>query len=332
METLIEQLRNEPAIRYKLVAGLSNQPADSKEAREVSRVVKESPQVQGLITAYRQGGYISHHPYYKWMGAHWVLAQLADLGYPTGDEGLRPMMNQAYDWLLGEKHAKHILLIDGRTRRCASQESNAVYYSIKLGLADTRTEELARRLIKWQWPDGGWNCDKRPEVIRSSFMESLIPLRALMLYAQTAGDKAAQLATERAAEVFLKRRLFLRQSDNGIMDEHFISLHYPCYWHYDILFALKVMTEAGFIRDARCQPALDVLESLRLPDGGFAASEKFYRLSRPDISGFSEVSWGGISRKRHNPYVTVEALTVLKAAGRQDSTGFPFTAEPMTAG
>ena len=61
---------------------------------------------------------------------------------------------------------------------------------------------------------------------------------------------------------------------------------------------------------------LDLLESLRLPDGGFAASEKFYRLSRADISGFSEVNWGGISRKRQNPYVSVEALSVLKAAGR----------------
>jgi len=316
MEPLIEQLQNEPAIRHKLVVGLLTKPADGKEAQEASILVKDSPQVQSLISAYRKGGYKSRHPYYKWMGAHWILAQLADLGYPAGDEELRPMMNQAYDWLLGGEHAKHILLIDGRTRRCASQESNAVHYSIKLGLADSRTEDLAKRLMKWQWPDGGWNCDKRPEVTRSSFMETLIPLRALALYAQTSGDKAAHSATEKAAEVFLKRKLFLRMSDNGIMDQHFISLHYPCYWHYDILFALKVMTEAGFIRDPRCQPALDLLESLRLPDGGFAASEKFYRLSRADISGFSEVNWGGISRKRQNPYVSVEALSVLKAAGR----------------
>ena len=38
-----------------------------------------------------------------------------------------------------------------------------------------RCDELALRLAEWQWPDGGWNCDKRPEVVISSFMETLIP-------------------------------------------------------------------------------------------------------------------------------------------------------------
>ena len=73
--------------------------------------------------------------------------------------------------------------INGRVRRCASQEGNCYYYSLALGLADDRTEELAARLIKWQWEDGGWNCDKRPEASISSFNETLIPLRGLVLYA-----------------------------------------------------------------------------------------------------------------------------------------------------
>jgi len=316
METLLEQLQNEPALKYKMVVDLLNHPAESKEAKEASEVVQESSQVQTLISKCRQDGKLPHHPYDKWMGGHWVLFLLADLGYPKGDKSLLPLMNQAYEWLLGEKHAKNIRLIDGRMRRCASQESNAVFYSLKLGLADKRTDELASRLMKWQWPDGGWNCDKRAVVVKSSFMESLIPLRALALYAQTSGDKNAQQACERAAEVFLKRRLFLRQSDGGIMDPHFVVLHYPNYWHYDILFALRVMAEAGFIDDPRCQPALDLLENLRLPDGGFPASEKFYRLSRPEISGYSDVNWSGISRNKSNPYVTVEALYVLRMAGR----------------
>jgi hypothetical protein len=316
METLIEQLKNEPALRHKLVVELFNQPEESREAKEASEVVRNSSEVRSLISACQNDEELPHHPYYKWMGAHWVLSILADLGYPKGDEFLRLMIDQAYGWLLGEKHAQHIRLINGRMRRCASQESNAVFYSIRLGLADDKTDELAARLMKWQWPDGGWNCDKRPEVERSSFMESLIPLRALALYAQTSGDKRAHQACERAAEVFLKRRLYLRQSDGGIMDPHFVLLHYPCYWHYDILFSLKAMAEAGFIDDPRCQPALDLLEGLRLPDGGFPAIEKFYRLSRPDISGYSDVNWGGINKKKYNHYVTMDALSVLRVAGR----------------
>lgn len=174
------------------------------------------------------------------------------------------------DWLaLTAVHPGRPGLPAGRTRRCASQEAYTVWSSLKLGFADDRTEELVSRLLRWQWPDGVWNCDKRPEVNISSFMETLIPLRALAKYAQYSGDPQAQAAAGRAAELFLKRNLFKRQGDDSIMDEHFVLLHYPAYWHYDILFGLKVMAEAGFILDPRCREALDLLETKRLPDGGF---------------------------------------------------------------
>ncbi len=130
------------------------------------------------------------------------------------------------------------------------------------------------------------------------------------------GDTRAKNACEHAAEIFLKRNLFLRQSDGKIMDRRFVELHYPCYWHYDILFALKVMSEAGFISDPRCQAALDLLESRRLPDGGFPADATYYHLTRPEVSNYSPVNWGGVSKKKANPFVTVEALAVLRAAGR----------------
>ena len=54
-----------------------------------------------------------------------------------------------------------------------------------------------------------------------------------------------------------------------------VRLHYPCYWHYDLLAGLKVMAEAGFIGDPRCREALDLLESKRLPGGGFPAEARY---------------------------------------------------------
>jgi hypothetical protein len=183
-------------------------------------------------------------------------------------------------------------------------------------LADGRTDELVSRLLQWQWPDGGWNCDKRPEADSSSFMETLIPMRALALYAQVSGDSKVKAAAERAAEIFLKRHLFKCQSDGSVMDEHFLLLHYPAYWHYDILVGLKGMAEARFLGDPRCKDALDLLESKRLPDGGFPAEESFSRPTRPQLSGYSPVRWGGTSRKKMNLFVTVDALYVLRMAGR----------------
>ena len=316
MDNLLKKLYEEPAIRHKLTVKVLGRLETSQDAHQASTIVRASPLVQELLAACILDGSLPLHPYKKWAGGHWVLSLLADLGYPPGDETLRPLVEQAYNWLLSPEHARHIREINGRMRRCASQESNLVFSSLKLGLADSRTDELANRLIKWQWPDGGWNCDKRPEVNISSFMESLIPLRALALYAKKSGDPHARNASEQAAGIFLKRKLFMRQSDENIMDRHFVQLHYPCYWHYDILFALKVMAETGFIDDPRCQPALDLLESRRLADGGFPADETYYQLRRPAISNYSPVNWGGVSKKRSNPFVTVEALAVLRAAGR----------------
>jgi hypothetical protein len=225
-------------------------------------------------------------------------------------------MEQTFDAWLSESHTKSVRVISARTRRCASQEGNAIWSSLRLGFADYRTTELVERLIKWQWPDGGWNCDKRPEASKSSFMETLIPLRALALYARTSGERRVWLAAERAAEVFLKRELFKRQSSGAQIHPSFVKLHYPCYWHYDILFALKVMAEAGLIGDPRCQAALDRLESKRLPDGGFPIEESYSRMTRPELSNYSLFNWGGTSNLRMNPFVTADALYVLRVAGR----------------
>jgi hypothetical protein len=140
-------------------------------------------------------------------------------------------------------------------------------------------------------------------------------MRALALYAKMSGDEKARVAAERAVEVFLTRQLFKRRSDGRVIDDHFVLLHYPCYWHYDFLFGLKVMAEAGYIGDPRCAAALALLESKRRPDGGFAAEESYARTTRPQLSGYSPVSWGGTSKKTMNAFVTADALYVLKMAG-----------------
>ncbi len=309
---------DEPSVRLKTALRVLGKDPESGEMQKLAQEVKGSERVRLLLSERTENGSIPGHPYAKWYGAHWVLADLADIGFPSGDKSLLPMRDQAYRWLLSKEHGRSIRIIQGRVRRCASQEGNAVYYSLVLGLADSRTDELAERLTLWQWPDGGWNCDKKPQVSNSSFMESLIPLRALALYAAKTGSEKARAAADRAAEIFLKRRMFRKTSDGSIIAHDFVKLHYPCYWHYDILFGLKVMAEAGYVRDSRCAEALDLLESKRLPDGGFPAEGKYYRVTDKKTSGRSLVDWGGSGKKKANEFVTADALFVLKEAGRLD--------------
>jgi hypothetical protein len=101
----------------------------------------------------------------------------------------------------------------------------------------------------------------------------------------------------------------------------FIELYYPCYWHYDILFALTVFSEMGQITDERCRNALDLLESKRLPDGGFPAEHRYYRHTSAMVpSQRSLVDWDGVSRRHFNPWVSAHAAVVLHAAGRSVET------------
>jgi hypothetical protein len=199
----------------------------------------------------------------------------------------------------------------------ASIDGNAVWALRTLDLADERVADLVARLLDTQWPDGGWNCDRSAGGGTSAFAESLIPLRALAQHARRTGSTRSARAAALAAEVFLARRLFRRRRDAAVIHPSFVRLHYPCYWHYDVLFGLKVLEEAGFVRDPRCGEALDLLEAKRLADGGFPAEARYYRLAgAPGSAPRSLVDWDGTGRRRMNQWVTVEALAVLRAAGR----------------
>ncbi|MDQ1327774.1 MAG: hypothetical protein QG641_1057 [Candidatus Poribacteria bacterium] len=322
-DKVIEKLLNsdDPSVKFKVLVNVLGKNTDINEVKSIQEEIKSSQRVKELLSERKEDGTIPFHPYKKWFGAHWILATLADIGYPSGDESLIPLRDQVYGWLFSSHHEKNIKTIEGKVRRCASQEGNALYATLSLGIADSYADELADRLIRWQWADGGWNCDKNPDASNSSFMESLIPLRALALHAKVTGSEESKITAERAGDIFLKRRLYKRQRDGEIIDNDFVTLHYPCYWHYDILFGLKVMAEAGFINDERCNDALDLLESKRIPDGGFPAEKKYYQTidkSKPGRrkSGSSLVDWGYTGSKKCNEFVTADALYVLKESGR----------------
>jgi hypothetical protein len=331
MPDILHQLQHaeEPAVRAKVMVNVLGLPEHDPSVKQVREAVRQSERVAQLLSLRDEDGKIPGNPYAKFTGAHWVLSLLADMEYPPSDLILVPLRDQVLDmWLDPSFLSTRIMereparmkswpgvpVINGRARRCASQHGNALYAVMKLGLTDERVDELVELLIKWQWPDGGWNCDRQPEAHTSSFMESLTPLRALALHGKMTGNPRSQEAARRAAEPFLQRKMYRRLSDGTTMNENFVKLHYPCYWHYDILFGLKVMAEAGFINDSRCADAVDLLLSKRLADGGFPAEGRFDKSVETPENGGSLVTWGGVSKRKMNEFVSADALFVLHAA------------------
>jgi len=327
VQSLLES--DEPAIRFKIRTGYLGEAPNSKTIKSLRNEVRDSPLVASLFQRRGKECKIRGSVYAKWQGAHWIMATLADIGYPTGDKSLLPIRDQLQEHWLDEQfyqefeaetkakaYSRHgVPVMQGRHRRCASQHSNALWSILKLGIANERTHDFVERLLHWQWPDGGWNCDKNPKACHSSFMESILPMRSLAYYGKLHDHKRALEAAKSAADVFLKRHMYLRQSDESVIRGEFAELHYPLYWHYDILQGLKVMAESGFISDKRCKTALDLLASKRLPDGGWPAEKKYYKASNEFRLGNDYVDWGGTSKKKLNVWVTADSLYVLKAGG-----------------
>ncbi|HEY9292275.1 MAG TPA: hypothetical protein VIP98_13410 [Microlunatus sp.] len=323
---------DDPSVRWRARAEVLDEPVDSPAMLRRRDEIRRSPRVDALLSGRGPDGrsQVGRGVYAKWQGAHWALAALADLGYPAGDESLRPLAEQVQEAWLTENFYREfesdskmtvyrhpgVPVMQGRHRRCASQQGNALRSLCRLGLTDERTPDLVERLLHWQWPDGGWNCDKRPEADTSAFAETLLPMRGLAAYAELHDDSQVRQAVRQASEVFLARRLLFRRSNGELIHPQFARLHYPLYWHYDMLGGLRGLAESVGLDDPRCADALDELERKRLPDGGWPAEDRYYRTSDEIALGHDFADWGGVSTRRLNEWTTLDALFVLKKAGR----------------
>src|SRR4029450_10395080 len=224
---------SEPAIRYLARRDLLDEDAEDDAARILD----------GRIVRTLLDGPDDVHPYKKWTGAHWRLVSLVELAVPTGEPRAVSAASTVLDWLCGESHRRSVQLIDGLARRCASQEGNALAVCVRLGLAaDERVELLARSLVGWQWPDGGWNCDKKATGRSSSFHESCAPMWGLHEYAAATGaegaresapppaGEGAREAPRRAAESSLAKGLSRSPRPGDVLRPASLDLRYPPFW------------------------------------------------------------------------------------------------------
>jgi hypothetical protein len=309
---------SEPAIRHSALTRLLGRPPDDDDVVTAREVITKGPIVSGLLAGQRPDGSFGNHPYAKWGGAHWRLVSLVDLGVPPDTPGLRDAASTVLDWLSGEGHARGVKVIDGRARTCGSKEGNALAVATYLGMADDpRARHIAANLVRWQWPDGGWNCDKHPNAAHSSFNESLPPLLGLSRYGRVTGDSDSLGAADRVAEFLLQHRILYSHRTGQLAHPALERLCYPPYWHYDALAALKVLFESGHISDQRTSDALNFLEGRRHPDGTWHVTG--YHWKRPGSSGgnVEVVDWG---RGGPSEPLTLGALVVLESAGRRPST------------
>lgn len=299
---------DEPAIRAMARRDLLGMPEPPEEADRLG-----GPLVRGLLEGQQPDGGFGGHPYRKWTGVHWRLISLAELEVPGTDPRVRAALERELTWLTGHGRLEGRPQVHGLPLSDASIEGSGLAVASRMGLAgDSRARSLAEALLAWQWPDGGWNCDIRASGRRSSFHESLGPMWGLHEYALATGDRVARRAADRTAELLLDHRVFRRHGSGERIHPSWVVLHYPPYWHYDLLQALHQLARMGRVTDERATDALDLLERRRLPDGRWRPGAYWWQPAGSSRAP-EAVDWG---RGAPNEMLTLNALRVLRAAGR----------------
>ena len=267
IEWLLES--SEPGIRMQARRDLLGERADDDAAR-----VLDGPRVRALLDGQGDDGGFAAHAYGKWSGAHWRLVSLVELGCPAGEPRAIKAYDSVLEWLFGASH-RRVPRIDGLYRRCGSQEGNALSVGVRLGLAgDDRVRELASSLVEWQWPDGGWNCDRKTEAHHSSFNETVTPMGGLGLFAAATGDTQAAAAAHRAAEFILAHEVYRSHTTGDVGNPKWLELRYPPFWRYDLLQGMVMLSRAGALPDPRAKAAATWLREQQDEDGRWRLSGK----------------------------------------------------------
>lgn len=248
------------------------------------------------------------HPYAKWRGAFWRLLSLVDLGIEPGHAGALEAAEQTLGWVASPRRlaAIHKRRINGRIRRCASQDGLALRACLHVGLrGDPRLDTLAVSLVETQWRDGGWNCDVRPQVTHSSFNETWGPILGLAAY-------GADEAVAHGAGFLLRHRVVFSHRTGEPAHPVLMKLHFPTYWHYDVLAGLRTLAASVGLDDPRSRDALALVESKRRPDGTWRTEGKWWKRPGSKGTNVEAVDWGDAS----NAILTEQANGVLQTAGR----------------
>jgi len=131
--------------------------------------------------------------------------------------------------------------------------------------AEKQLTSLIDYLLSQVMKDGGFNCrHPKQKVHHSSLHTTICVCEGLWEYEKgeyTYRIDEVHKARLDAQEFILAHHLFKSDKTGDIIDPHFLSLHWPYHWHYDVLRALEYFGKTDTAYDQRMQDALDWLMS-----------------------------------------------------------------------
>jgi len=331
-----------PGISYLTLRDIQSATENDPETRSYRDRISSFGPVRALLDEQHSEGHWGEPDdcyWPKWTATVWPLILLAEMGMP----GEHPRIRRACEYFLKT--------MTGQDRSWPPQKypdgdltgyrsvwepcvtGNMARTLVEFGYGDDpRIREMFEWLVKYQLPDGGWNCEVGEwgkDVCHSSFMSTVEPLWAFSSLEPGMWPKGGREAVARACEFLLMHRLYKSDHTGRVINEEWTHLHFPMFYFYDILHGLRVVTALGFGQDERTSDSLQLLLGKRSRDETWPLEASFVNMPRwnflkdPATGVWSEARrpgttivpkiYGGLGEVgRANPWTTLNALRVLK--------------------
>jgi hypothetical protein len=270
VDTLDWLMDSDPAIRWQALRDLTEASPDAVAA-ERARVPHEGLGAEILAS---QG---SDGPWHRtgapdWLPTLFTMLLLRATGASPADpavEAAVARLEAGYEWDEEFRDKPFKTFFEGEVEPCINGGVLA------LGASFGRpTESLARRLLRDQLDDGGWNCDA-PTSKCASFHSTICVLEGLLEYERAVGSAPEVAAARRRGEEYLlERGLFRRRSTGEVANPAFLEFAFPPRYHYDVLRGLDYFRSAGDPPDARIGDAVDLVVRKRQADGRWLLDRK----------------------------------------------------------
>ena len=285
----------DPSVRHQALIDLLHRPKNAKDVLAAGDKIPSYQPVRKIIATQTIKGIWSpketcYNP--KWTAAVWPLALLGEMDAPSDPRissecerflSLHQLDNGAFtcpspsvvkSWAAKHPRAKAVRWEEP----CLT--GNMIRTLLVFGYGeDGRVKKAIDWIPRAQLEDGGWNCDyPEKKVNHSSFMSTIEPLWAYSEIPRQKWTRKMKRSIDDGAEFLLMHHVY--KSDNHHWQEtypFFTKLHFPMYYFYDILHALRVLTKLGYEDDDRIQSAVQLLLSKRRPDGAWNLEGDWYR-------------------------------------------------------
>lgn len=205
----------------------------------------------------------------KWICSHYTLLDLKNLCLHPANKKVNDTLKLVFEKEKGPDGGIKPIGTTSKSDVCIN--GMVLNYASYFRVTEDKLRSVVDFLLEERMGDGGFNCQSnRKGAVHSSLHTTLSVLEGIDEYAKngyTYRLKELEKARLNSIEFILMHKLFRSDKTNTIINQKFLSFHYPARWYYDVLKAMDHFQNAKVKYDPRMDDAIDLILKKRTIHG-----------------------------------------------------------------